>query len=477
MDDWSSFRTTTSEQQRLRAALSGFCESQDLPEEQRAAYTAYLRKRIRPAVEMLIREDDFSKLERILQTGWLSDADRKRFLNLAADQQKWQAFRILLNRSSQDPMQENTESRKTEAAFQKEKPTKEKEALALRLFEEARKNLCWLSPELGEAILFFRHQPSDRTKAITSDGHTIYFNSDFVLRMCAENSSFLKEGYQHLLLECIRRFGKETPEPEKEEQSPVSWLMPEKETELIESFQPVWKRAARKLAENYGTGGLRRGQNCGGKKETLSGIEKRAYDYRRFLKRFTVTREEMELDLDSFDPVAYHYGLMYYGNFPFIEPPETREGNRLEELVIAIDTSGSCKKEIVAKFLGETRSILEEKENFFSRWNVCLIQCDSFVQDITMIHSPKEWEAYRETIIIKGRGGTDFRPVFQKVEELREQHVFRNLKALIYFTDGDGIYPEQKPDYETAFVFVRQTEKMNLVPKWAKKLLTEECTL
>lgn len=367
MDDWSSFRTTTSEQQRLRAALSGFCESQDLPEEQRAAYTAYLRKRIRSAVEMLIREDDFSKLERILQTGWLSDADRKRFLNLAADQQKWQAFRILLNRSSQDPMQENTESRKTEAAFQKEKPTKEKEALALRLFEEARKNLCWLSPELGEAILFFRHQPSDRTKAITSDGHTIYFNSDFVLRMCAENSSFLKEGYQHLLLECIRRFGKETPEP--------------------------------------------------------------------------------------------------------------REGNRLEELVIAIDTSGSCKKEIVAKFLGETRSILEEKENFFSRWNVCLIQCDSFVQDVTMIHSPKEWEAYRETIIIKGRGGTDFRPVFQKVEELRKQHVFRNLKALIYFTDGDGIYPEQKPDYETAFVFVRQTEKMNLVPKWAKKLLTEECTL
>lgn len=216
MDDWSSFRTTTSEQQRLRAALSSFCESQDLPEEQRAAYTAYLRKRIRPAVEMLIREDDFSKLERILQTGWLSDADRKRFLNLAADQQKWQAFRILLNRSSQDPMQENTESRKTEAAFQKEKPTKEKEALALRLFEEARKNLCWLYPELGEAILFFQHQPSDRTKAITSDGHTIYFNSDFVLRMCAENSSFLKEGYQHLLLECIRRFGKETPEPEKE---------------------------------------------------------------------------------------------------------------------------------------------------------------------------------------------------------------------------------------------------------------------
>ena len=246
MDDWSSFRTTTSEQQRLRAALSGFCESQDLPEEQRAAYTAYLRKRIRSAVETLIREDNFSRLETLLQTGWLSDADRKRFLNLAADQQKWQAFHILLNRNSQDPMQENTESRKTEAAVQKEKSTKEKEALALRLFEEARKNLCWLYPELGEAILFFQHQPSDRTKAITSDGHTIYFNSDFVLRMCTENSSFLKEGYQHLLLECIRRFGKETPEPEKKEQPPVSWLMPEKEKPQTDEIQKQLDKLADK---------------------------------------------------------------------------------------------------------------------------------------------------------------------------------------------------------------------------------------
>lgn len=481
MDDWNIFNTTASEQKRLQAALSGYFKGTDLPKEQRSAYATYLQKRIRPAVESLIREDNFLKLENVLQTGWLSDADRKRFLNLAADQQKWQAFRILLNRNPQDPMQENTESRTSESAVRKERPPEEKEALALRLFEEARRNLCWLYPELGEAILSFRHQPSDRTETITSDGCTIYFHPDFVLRSCAENPSFLKEGYQHLLLECIRRFGKETPEseneeqslPEGKEQSPVSWLVPLKETKNSETFRAVWKRAARCLAENYGIGGMRRGQTRGGKKETLSEIEKRAYDYRCFLKQFTVTREEMELDLDSFDPVAYHYGLEHYGNLPFIEPPETREGNRLEELVIAIDTSGSCKKETVAKFLGETRSILEEKENFFSKWNVCLIQCDSFVQDVTMIHSPKEWEAYREAVTIKGRGGTDFRPVFEKVEELRTNHVFRNLKALIYFTDGDGIYPERKPDYETAFVFVRQTEKIELVPKWAKKLLAE----
>lgn len=51
---------------------------------------------------------------------------------------------------------------------------------------------------------------------------------------------------------------------------------------------------------------------------------------------------------------------------------------------------------------------------------------------------------------------------------------FSDLKALIYFTDGDGIYPEKKPDYETAFVFVKKSEKMDRVPGWAKKLLVTE---
>ena len=84
MGAWRIFCTPTSEQQRLRAALSGYFDMPDLPEEQHLAYASYLQKRIRPAVENLIREDDFSKLESILQTNWLSDADRKRFLNSSA---------------------------------------------------------------------------------------------------------------------------------------------------------------------------------------------------------------------------------------------------------------------------------------------------------------------------------------------------------------------------------------------------------
>ena len=55
----------------------------------------------------------------------------------------------------------------------------------------------------------------------------------------------------------------------------------------------------------------------------------------------------------------------------------------------------------------------------------------------------------------------------------KEKKELKNLRALIYFTDGDGIYPRQKPDYETAFVFLQRTDKMKLVPTWAKCLITK----
>ena len=54
-------------------------------------------------------------------------------------------------------------------------------------------------------------------------------------------------------------------------------------------------------------------------------------------------REEVELDTESFDYIFYNLGMERYGNTPLIEPLEYKEVNRLEELVIAIDTSSLLK--------------------------------------------------------------------------------------------------------------------------------------
>ncbi|MCI8813907.1 MAG: hypothetical protein HFH60_10995 [Lachnospiraceae bacterium] len=232
-----------------------------------------------------------------------------------------------------------------------------------------------------------------------------------------------------------------------------------------------WEKVRAYAGANQQGHRRRAGREAGTDQEELELAYSNKYDYKRFLKRFAIPREEVELDTESFDYVFYNYGMEHYGNMPLIEPLEYKEVNRLEELVIAIDTSGSCTSEIVQQFLEETYGILSEKENFFHEMNVHIVQCDCCVQDVAVIHSEEEWNRYSKKIKIQGRGGTDFRPVFRYVEEQKEKGEIRKLKALIYFTDGDGVYPQSKPDYEVAFAFLEETPKMEIVPPWALCLL------
>lgn len=71
-----------------------------------------------------------------------------------------------------------------------------------------------------------------------------------------------------------------------------------------------------------------------------------------------------------------------------------------------------------------------------------------------------------------GGGGTDFRPAFSYVNELIEQKKCKNLGGLLYFTDGKGIYPKQRPDYKTAFLFLEEYDETQ-VPAWAIRLKLE----
>ena len=214
----------------------------------------------------------------------------------------------------------------------------------------------------------------------------------------------------------------------------------------------------------------RRGAAPGSRLEWLLLEKKGSYDFRRYLHRLTITREETKPDLDSFDYIPYCYGLSQPEKFLFLEPLEYRDSTKVQELVIAIDTSGSCSLETVSRFLSETLSILSSKEHFFEKMNVHLIQCDSAIQEHTVIHSVDEWKSNSGRIRILGRGGTDFTPVFSYVKKLQEKGELTHLKGLLYFTDGDGIYPSTPPPYETAFVFTDFSFLNYQVPAFITKL-------
>jgi predicted metal-dependent peptidase len=207
--------------------------------------------------------------------------------------------------------------------------------------------------------------------------------------------------------------------------------------------------------------------------EQICAQNRERYDYRAFLRKFSVLKEEMQVDLDSFDYIYYNYGMSLYGNMPLIEPLETREVQKVEDFVIVVDTSMSCKGELIRHFLEETYSVLSESESFFRRIHVHILQCDDKVQEDVLVTSQEEMRNYLEHFTVRGYGGTDFRPAFVRVQELLNQRCFTKLRGLIYFTDGYGTFPVKKPPYETAFVFMKEDYRDVDVPPWAIKLILD----
>lgn len=208
--------------------------------------------------------------------------------------------------------------------------------------------------------------------------------------------------------------------------------------------------------------------------ENLKEATREHYDYAGFLKKFMVMGESIQVNDDEFDYIYYTYGLDTYGNMPLVEPLEYKDSNKIRDFVIALDTSASCRGEVVQAFLQKTYNIMQDAESFFTKINVHIIQCDSEVQQDVKITEREEFDRFIEQGKLTGFGSTDFRPVFSYVEKLRETGELPGLKGLIYFTDGYGIYPEQMPDYDVAFVFLHEDENAPKVPPWAIRLVLEE---
>lgn len=393
-------------------------------------------------------------------------------------------------------------------------------SLYQKIWNLTREQLSAKYPFFRKLLWNFSFQESKDTRTAGTDGKTIYFNPDYLTKSFQESSTKLEELFLHILYHCLFLHPvmdvPENPElwnlscdtavrrilqNENAERDPMKIYQdfqadggdssPQTIFRSIDSpdDHTFWKYTDRKqfletirkaLGGMSGASGMGlygnsgRGTAPGNQTEELSIEEKGKYDFHRFLRHFAVHREEIHTDTQSFDYIPYIYGLGHYGNIPLIEYLEYQEVTRLEELVIAIDTSGSCSSDTVRRFMEETYGILSDQENFFRKMNLYIIQCDCFIQDTSHITCEKDWQNYLKNLHIHGRSGTDFRPVFEYIEKLRQERKLKNLKGLLYFTDGDGIYPAKATDYETAFVFYKEKAMHQKVPAWAVKLYLDK---
>lgn len=247
-------------------------------------------------------------------------------------------------------------------------------------------------------------------------------------------------------------------------------------TMTLEQLDKLWKGVSRCVEMNLDSFYKEQGLASGALRKRLKQVNREPYDYSRFLKKFAELRETPKLNMDEFDYIFYTYGLEMYDNMPLIEPLEYKDSHVIHDFVIAIDTSGSTSGSVVEKFLTKTYNILKTAESFGKKFNLYIIQCDSEIQEVAHIVSQEELEDYIKNFMIKGMGGTDFRPVFGYVRKLMEEKRFQKLKGLIYFTDGYGTFPSERTPYDTAFVFVVPEDYEQVtVPPWAiKVLLTQD---
>ncbi|WP_051353746.1 vWA domain-containing protein [Atopobium fossor] len=240
--------------------------------------------------------------------------------------------------------------------------------------------------------------------------------------------------------------------------------------EQIKRAEESWSKAAQSMRVDLETLSRKRGSKLRGLMHQLKVSQHEEVDYREFLRQFATYQEDMRLSEDEFDYVFYTYGLSLYKDMPLIEPLEYSNKNRIRDFVIVIDTSSSVTGKIVQQFVDTTYDVLCSTESFFEKINVHIIQCDLQVRSDTKITSVAEMNQWRRKIDLHGFSGTDFRPAFRYVQELRQKGEFDDLAGVIYFTDGWGTYPETMPPFKTAFVFYDEDHRPDLVPAWAIQL-------
>lgn len=247
------------------------------------------------------------------------------------------------------------------------------------------------------------------------------------------------------------------------------WMNASEDSALDENIMRIWQDISKRMQMEIETMSIDQDVLCA----NLQRANRSRRSYAQFLKRFGNHGEIMRMSEDEFDNNYYAYGMELYGNIPLIEHLEYREQKHIKEFVIAIDTSGSVQGETVQKFVQHTYDLIKSQESFDLRTRLHIIQCDDRVREDAIISSDDEFEKYMSNMQILGLGETDFRPVFAYVDKLLSERKLTNLAGLLYYTDGQGIFPEKKPPYDVAFIIHSDEVYPPEVPSWAMRLILE----
>lgn len=115
-------------------------------------------------------------------------------------------------------------------------------------------------------------------------------------------------------------------------------------------------------------------------------------------------------------------------------------------LVCGVDTSGSVGAGLAQKFLTEVHSLRSS-----AQCKIYVVQCDTRITKMSAYESWELPDAALGQSEFRGRGGTDFRPVFDWIQkDVIQREGAPDLVA--YLTDGEGPYPDVPPPYPVVWL-------------------------
>ncbi len=172
------------------------------------------------------------------------------------------------------------------------------------------------------------------------------------------------------------------------------------------------------------------GRMPGAVEETVRGAHASTVDWRTLLRRHMTDAAKRDYSWSVPNRRFIDSGLYL--------PSIRSEG--IDTIAVIIDTSGSLDPHTLAAFWSEVREVATEIEP----GRVILLQVDTAVRDAA------EYAAgdLPDEIVVRGRGGTDFRPGF---EWLDEQGIRPGV--CLYLTDMEcSRYPEAEPAFDVLWV-------------------------
>jgi predicted metal-dependent peptidase len=122
-------------------------------------------------------------------------------------------------------------------------------------------------------------------------------------------------------------------------------------------------------------------------------------------------------------------------------------------IIIAGDCSGSIQQPQINTFAGEMTGIVSD----LNPLELVILWCDAGITRTDRLDEPQDLVplfADWKKVGVGGGGGTDFNPVFQWIEK---QGLVPDM--LVYFTDGEGTFPEREPSYPVIWASILERSR------------------